>query len=146
KPAPRLASKPQVEQPEKGAPGEGPGEREAPEQGLLAMREKLEAMKDAQVAPELGAQARINNASDNSTGRPQRAMLTTSAPGSSGGINLAALSRNIGSAGGGHSGMHAGTLTRASSNITAAAPGGSHPLSGGPGLSRTDEEIQIVFD
>jgi hypothetical protein len=42
--------------------------------------------------------------------------------------------------------MHAGTLTRATSNITAAAPGGDRPLSGGPGLSRTDEEIQIVFD
>jgi hypothetical protein len=42
--------------------------------------------------------------------------------------------------------MRAGALTRATSNITAAAPGGSHPVSGGPGASRTDEEIQIVFD
>jgi hypothetical protein len=133
-PAPRLAAKPQPEQPES----------EPAPQGLLALREKLDAMKDAQVAPELGAQARINNSS-NSVGQPERAMLTTSAPGSSGGINLAALSRNVGGSGG-RAGMHAGALTRASSNITAAAPGGSHPLSGGPGLSRTDEEIQIVFD
>jgi hypothetical protein len=145
-PAPRLAPKPRNEEPQKGAAGEGPGEPATPPQGLLALREKLDAMKDAQVAPELGAQARINNASDNSVGRPERSMLTTSAPGSSGGINLAALSRNIGSAGGGAHGMHAGTLTHATSNITAAAPGGDHPLKGGPGPSRTDEEIQIVFD
>jgi hypothetical protein len=145
-PAPRLAPKPRKEEPEKGSAGEGPGEPAIPQQGLLALREKLDAMKDAQVAPELGAQARINNASDNSVGRPQRAMLTTSAPGSSGGINLAALSRNIGSAGGGARGMHAGTLTHATSNIAAVAPGGDHPLKGGPGPSRTDEEIQIVFD
>jgi hypothetical protein len=135
-PAPRVAPKPQTEEPVKPA--------EPAPQGLMALREKLEAMKDAQVAPELGAQARINNSSDNSVGRPERAMLTTSAPGSSGGINLAALSRNVGSGGG--RGMHAGTLTRASSNITAVAPGGDRPLKGGPGPSRTDEEIQIVFD
>ena len=145
-PAPRMAPKPHKEEPQKGAAGEGPGEPATPQQGLLALREKLDAMKDAQVAPELGAQARINNASDNSVGRAQRSMLTTSAPGSSGGINLAALSRNIGSAGGGSRGMHAGTLTHATSNITAVAPGGDHPLKGGPGPSRTDEEIQIVFD
>ncbi|HWW78674.1 MAG TPA: hypothetical protein VNY82_03705, partial [Steroidobacteraceae bacterium] len=141
-PAPRLAQKPRKEEPQKGATAEGPGEPATPQQGLLALREKLEAMRNAQVAPELGAQARINNASDNSVGRPQRSMLTTRAPGSSGGINLAALSRDVGSAGGGAHGMHAGTLTRATSNITAAAPGGDHPLTGGPGPSRTDEEIQ----
>ncbi len=145
-PAPRQAPKPQVEEPQKGSAGQGPGEPETPQQGLLALREKLDAMKDAQVAPELGAQARINNSNDSSVGRPERAMLTTSAPGSSGGINLAALSRNVGSGGGSAHGMHAGTLTRATSNITAVAPGGDHPLKGGPGPSRTDEEIQIVFD
>ena len=137
-PAPKLAPKPQTEQPE--APAEP-----APQEGLLALRERLAAIQNTQVAPELGAQARINNSNDNSVGRPERAMLTTTAPGSSGGINLAALSRNIGPAGGGR-GMRAGALTHATSNISAAAPGGAHPLSGGPGPSRTDEEIQIVFD
>jgi hypothetical protein len=136
--APKLAPKPQKEQPQ--TPAEP-----APQEGLLALRERLAAIQNTQVAPELGAQARINNSNDNSVGRPERAMLTTTAPGSSGGINLAALSRNIGPAGGGH-GMRAGALTHATSNISAAAPGGAHPLSGGPGPSRTDEEIQIVFD
>jgi outer membrane biosynthesis protein TonB len=138
KPAPKSAPKPETEQPDKAQEPVAP----AP-QGLLALRDKLDAMKNAEVAPELGAQARINS-NDNSAGRPERAMLTSSAPGSSGGINLAALSRNVG--GGGGRGMRAGALTHATSNITAVAPGGAHPLSSGPGLARTDEEIQIVFD
>jgi hypothetical protein len=41
--------------------------------------------------------------------------------------------------------MQGAALTQASSNITAVGPG-DRPLSNGPGLARTDEEIQIVFD
>ncbi len=76
-------------------------------------------------------------------------MLTSNAPGSSGGINLAAISRNAGSGGGGAGGgMQGVKVGRASSSIAAiGGGGGDRPLArGGPGLSRTDEEIQIVFD
>jgi hypothetical protein len=73
-------------------------------------------------------------------------MLTTNAPGSSGGIRLAALSREFGADGGGVRGPMQGTaLTRASSNIDAVGPA-ERPTGAGPGPARTDEEIQIVFD
>jgi outer membrane biosynthesis protein TonB len=137
KPEPQRAAKADKPEPQ---PKQAPG----PEQGLLAFREKLESFKDVPVVAHLGAQARIN--SDNSAAQPERSMLTTNAPGSSGGIKLAALSRNFGPNGGGERGAIQGAaLTRASSSINAIGPA-ERPLSGGPGLSRTDEEIQIVFD
>jgi hypothetical protein len=115
-----------------------------PEQGILAFREKLESFKEAPIVSRLGSQARIN--SDNSSARPERSMLTSNAPGSSGGIQLAALSRGLGGNGGNERGAIQGAaLTRASSSINAIAPA-QRPLSGGVGASRTDEEIQIVFD
>jgi len=72
-------------------------------------------------------------------------MVTTQAPGSSGGINLSSLSRDIGGGGGGGGAMAGVQLTRASSSI---GPGGGEdrPLAAGHGAGRTDEEIQIVFD
>jgi hypothetical protein len=151
KPQPReplVAKRPEetvpqpVAEPEKAEPDSK--EVKAPEQGLLAFREKLAAVKEASVVAKLGAQARINNAEDNASSRPERAMLTTNAPGSSGGIQLAALSRNLGGAGE-QGAIRAAALTRASSRIDAIGPA-SRPLSDGPGPSRTDEEIQIVFD
>src|SRR5882724_5747798 len=113
--------------------------------GLMVFKQRLAALADTQINPALGAQARINNA-DNSVGTPERAMLTTSAPGTSGGINLAAVSRGLGSGGGTErNAIRGGTLTQASSGIGSAAAA-SRPVSGGPGPGRTDEEIQIVFD
>lgn len=130
--------------PQPAATQEPQPEVSGPEQGILAFREKLEAFKEAPIVARLGSQARIN--SDDSSARPERSMLTTSAPGSSGGIKLAALSRGLGGNGGTERGAIQGAaLTRASSSINAIAPA-QRPLSGGPGPSRTDEEIQIVFD
>jgi outer membrane biosynthesis protein TonB len=121
-----------------------PTDEPGPEQGILAFRDKLEAVKEVPIVASLGARARIN--SDDSAARPERSMLTTNAPGSSGGIKLAALSRGLGGNGGNERGAIQGAaLTRASSSINSIAAA-AHPLSGGPGLARTDEEIQIVFD
>jgi hypothetical protein len=126
-------------------PEPAPADEPKPEQGILAFREKLAQIKESPLVA-LGAQARINNSSGNSASRPERSMLTTNAPGSSGGIRLASLSRNFGADGGGVRGpMQGAALTQASSNINAIGPG-ERPLSDGPGLARTDEEIQIVFD
>jgi outer membrane biosynthesis protein TonB len=160
-PPPREQPKPQVrEQPEK-KPVEQPVrvarvEEKVPEavpepvveeQGILAFREKLASAKEDQVVGRLGSQARIDNA-DYSSGRAQRSMLTTSAPGSSGGINLAALSRGVGGGNGNGNGMSGVKVTRASSAIAAVGtPGGDRPVAGDKGIpGRTDEEIQIVFD
>jgi hypothetical protein len=142
KPTPQLARKPPTEEPVKPAVEAPTPPKPA---GLMAFQARLAAIADTKIDPALGAQARINNA-NTSAGRPERAMLTTSAPGSSGGINLAAVSRGLGPGGGSErNAIRGGALTRASSGIgTGAAT--SRPVSGGPGPGRTDEEIQIVFD
>jgi len=142
KPTPQLAHKPPTEEPVKPAV-------ETPEPpkpaGLMVFKQQLAALANAKVDPALGAQATINNA-NSSAGTPERAMLTTSAPGTSGGINLAAVSRGLGPGGGSErNAIHGGALTQASSGI-GTATAANRPVSGGPGPGRTDEEIQIVFD
>jgi hypothetical protein len=142
KPTPQQARKAPTVEPVKPAV-EAPVEPKPA--GLMVFKQRLAALADTQINPALGAQARINNA-DNSVGSPERAMLTTSAPGASGGINLAAVSRGLGPGGGTErNAIRGGTLTQASSGIGSAAAA-SRPVSGGPGPGRTDEEIQIVFD
>jgi len=71
-------------------------------------------------------------------------MVSTRAPGSSGGINLAALSRDVGNGDGQQ--IEGVQVARATSAIGTGGGSSDRPLSDGPGLSRTDEEIQIVFD
>jgi hypothetical protein len=69
-------------------------------------------------------------------------MVTSTAPGSSGGINLADISRDVGGGGGGIGDV---AVTRVASAI-GGGDGPNRPLSGGAFAGRTDEEIQIVFD
>jgi septal ring factor EnvC (AmiA/AmiB activator) len=151
KPKVRVEKKP-VEQPVQVAKAEpkveelAPKEPEAKDQGILAFRAKLAAANEDQVVGRLGSKASIDNS--DYAGRAQRSMLTTSAPGSSGGINLAAISRGVGSGNGNGGGMAGVAVTRASSAINAVGkPGGDRPVAGDVGIpGRTDEEIQIVFD
>ena len=123
-----------------------PKDPEVKDQGILAFRAKLAASQEDQVVGRLGAQASIDNS--DYAGRAQRSMLTTSAAGSSGGINLASISRGVGRGNGNGGGMAGVQVTRASSAISAVGtPGGDHPVAGDVGVpGRTDEEIQIVFD
>jgi hypothetical protein len=111
-------------------------------QGILAFREQFSGLAANTPAARLGAKARITSSGDARNARPQRSMVTTQAQGSSGGINLAALSRDLGGGGEGIGGVQ---VARATSSIGGLS-GSGRPLSGGPGASRTDEEIQIVFD
>ena len=142
KPTPQQARKAPTEEPVKPAV-EAPVEPKPA--GLMVFKERLAALADTKVDPALGAQAHINNA-ESSAGTPQRAMLTTTAPGSSGGINLANVSRGLGPGGGSErNAIQGGALTQASSGIGTGAAA-NRPVSGGPGPGRTDEEIQIVFD
>jgi hypothetical protein len=147
------AAKPSDEGPGKGA-GEGTGEGPAqgPGKGILAFREQFSGFRETQNVARLGAQARISNPAAAASGRSERAMVTTHAPGSSGGINLAALSRGVGGSGaGGGGGQLAGVqVARATSTIAGGGSGGrgagGSGSGNGPPLGRTDEEIQIVFD
>jgi hypothetical protein len=133
----------------KEGPGKGTGQGPAtgPGKGILAFREKL-AVAQNQALSRLGSQARISSPGE-APSVVQRSMVTSLAPGSSGGINLADLSRGVGGAGGGGGGQLAGVqIARATSTISGGGGGGSERGVGrdGPPLGRTDEEIQIVFD
>jgi len=158
-PAPDVTGKPDLPQ----GPGEGFPVAEVPPKpkvgntGILAFRDKFASLTQDKTGPRLGADARFTNA-DDATRVSAGSMLTTNAPGGSGGINVASLSRSVGGGGGGGGGYYGGGgngsgggmpgvgVGRATSTI-ASIGGGERPLSkGGPGPSRTDEEIQIVFD
>ena len=97
--------------------------------GILAFRDSFANRANARPSAQLGSQARISSAGEEAVGRPERAMVTTSAPGSSGGINLSSISRDVGGGGPGIAGVAV-----------------SRVASAGAFAGRTDEEIQIVFD
>jgi hypothetical protein len=112
--------------------------------GILAFRESFASAASLRTSAQLGSAARVRSPGEDAVGRTERNMVTTNAPGSSGGINLAAISRDVG--GGGGQGMGDVQVSRVASSI---GGGGSadRPLAGGGAVAgRTDEEIQIVFD
>jgi len=118
---------------------------EVKSKGILAFRESFASTASMRPSTQLGSDARVRSAGEDAVGRTQRNMVTTNAPGSSGGINLASISRDVG--GGGGPGMGGVAATRVSSSIGTGGDGfGSRPMSGGAMAGRTDEEIQIVFD
>ena len=119
--------------------------------GILAFRDKLASLAKEKPGPRLGADARYSDAVDRGQNSPSSA-LTTSTPGTSGGLDAGSLRRTLGGGGGsnlpgvGGGGPGGGGfgVEKATSPI---APGGDRPLArGGAGPARTDEEIQIVFD
>ena len=136
---PAVAEAPQPQ------PAPEPSTRQRAESaGILAFREQFSGLAETRPSAQLGAQARISGAGEDTGQRTERSMVTTQAPGSSGGINLAALSRGGGGGGGALAGVE---VTRATSSI--GGGGADRPTAGGPGAAsagRTDEEIQIVFD
>jgi len=112
--------------------------------GILAFRESFASRAQAKPSTQLGSRARLGNAGDAAVGRPERSMVATTAPGSSGGINLADISRNVG--GGGGQQIAGVQVTQVASAIGGSGSGADRPLAGGQSAGRTDEEIQIVFD
>ena len=110
--------------------------------GILAFRESFANRANLRPSAQLGSQARVRNTGADAVGRPERLMVASLAPGSSGGINLSDISRDVGGGGGGMDGV---ALTRVASSI-GGGNGPNRPLSGGALAGRTDDEIQIVFD
>src|SRR6516162_2477063 len=111
--------------------------------GILAFKDKIASLAQDNVVVPLGADARHMAADE--VGKPSpRSLLTSSAPGSSGGINVASLSRNGRGAGG--AGGIGGGGGRAVSPITGITGADRPKARSGPSPARTDEEIQIVFD
>jgi len=142
-----LAAETPAEQKPKEGPGVGPGA--GPGKGILAFREKLSGFAENPSIARLGSEARISSPGATPSAVVERSMLTTQAAGSSGGINLADLSRGVvgGGAGGGRK-IEGVQIARVTSSIGGGGGRGSASSvgGGGPPIGRTDEEIQIVFD
>jgi hypothetical protein len=124
---------------------EAPVEERARSTGILAFRESFSNLASSRPSAQLGTAAQINDAGEAAIGRTERAMVTTQGPGSSGGINLAALSRDVGGGGAGGDQIGGVQLTRVASSIGGTGTS-DRPLAAGAVAGRTDEEIQIVFD
>ena len=139
--------------PEKGFSAEAkPPEPNVGRVGILAFKEQFASLAQDQNAPRLGTDARYA-AADEVGESSSHSVLTTNTPGSSGGIDAGSLSRSVGGGGGrgggggGNGGMPGLKVVRATSSIAPIGGGGDRPKAhSGPGASRTDEEIQIVFD
>ena len=152
--APNGPGKPELPAgPEKGFSAEAkPPEPNVGRAGILAFKEQFASLAQDNIAPRLGTAARYA-AADEVGLASSHSVLTTNTPGSSGGIDPGSLSRNVGGGGGrgggggGGGGMPGVKVVRATSSIAPIGGGGDRPKAhSGPGASRTDEEIQIVFD
>ena len=116
--------------------------KKAERAGLLAFKNNFSELIDSGPEKKLGAQARISTKGQTAK-RTSRSLVTAQATSGSSGISTASLSRDVGGAGNGIKGVG---FERVESAIGSDFFGEERPLSGGPGPSRTDEEIQIVFD
>ncbi len=109
--------------------------------GVLAFKNNFADLLDDASLDKLGANANLSDAGSTAK-RTRRSILTAQAKSSSGGISSSAVSRNVAGTG---DKIDAVGFSRVESAIGTAV-GEDRPLSDGPGPSRTDEEIQIVFD
>ena len=157
----KLQKKAPAPEPVKVADGGGAkaaARKKAERVGVLAFKKAFADLMDETPIAKLGTEARLTNETPRVAGQAvaQRSLVAMQAQGgSSGGISNAGFSRNVGSGNadrlggggigrGGGSGNGAG-FSRVESSL-ANLTESSRPLSDGPALGRTDEEIQIVFD
>jgi hypothetical protein len=168
KPEPRQVEQKQTEATTSNVPSGGTKQLTSEQQarasaetkGVLALKGGFaDLMGDSSESTKLGSNARVARGGNAGTGdSPQRSVIGSQATGGSGGINTSGLSRQgsgtgnggNGTGGGGGNGLGGVGFSRVTSNIGGGGGGGGggdgRPLSSGPGPSRTDEEIQIVFD
>ncbi len=110
--------------------------------GLMAFKDDFADLIDSTPVAKLGAKAKISG-NGSKAKKTTRSLVTSSAGSGSTGINTASLSRNVGGSGDSIGGVE---FSHVESSIGTDFNGEESPLSSGPGPSRTDEEIQIVFD
>ncbi len=113
--------------------------------GVLAFKESFSDLLGDNTDAKLGSAARISTQGAKAAGDAGRNLVMAQATSSSSGINTSGLSRRVGNGSGGGSRLGGVGFSRVTSNIGSGG-GDDRPLSSGPGPSRTDEEIQIVFD
>ncbi|MDX1489416.1 MAG: hypothetical protein R3268_14495, partial [Acidiferrobacterales bacterium] len=117
--------------------------KKAEKAGVLAFKNAFEEIMNDPAAAKLGADARIKDTGKQAVGDAKRSLVVAKAREGSGGINTSAISRNVAGTGTKVSGVQ---FTRVESSVGADMKEADRPLSEGPGPSRTDEEIQIIFD
>jgi len=115
--------------------------KKAEKSGLLAFKNNFADLMDDASEAKLGANAKLSKQGSQAKST-DRSLVLAQAQSGSGGIKTSSLSRDVGGAGGKIGSVKFSRVTSAIG--TAAAD--DRPLSSGPGPSRTDEEIQIVFD
>ncbi len=118
--------------------------KKAESSGVLAFKDSFKDLLGDDATAKLGSAARINNKGSKAAGNSNRNLVMAQATSSSSGINTAGLSRQVG--GGGGSKIGGVSFSRVTSDIGDGTGADERLLSDGPGPSRTDEEIQIVFD
>ena len=118
--------------------------KKAESSGILAFKDNFSDLLADTSDAKLGASAKLSTKGATSKGDSSRSLVMSQAKSSSGGINSAALSKGLGGAAG--KGMKGVAFSRVDSAIGTDMIADDRPLSDGPGPSRTDEEIQIVFD
>jgi len=112
--------------------------------GVLAFKNDFASLLDLdpEIDKKLGAKSGLSNKGATAK-KSTRSIITTAANAGSSGINTASLSRNVGGTGNNIEGVE---FSRVESSIGTEYATEDRPLSEGPGPSRTDEEIQIIFD
>jgi len=109
--------------------------------GVLAFKNNFADLLEDADLDKLATNANLSNAGSTAK-RTDRSIITSQATSTSGGVARSSLSRNVAGTG---DQIQAVAFSRVESAIGTGA-GEDRPLSDGPGPSRTDEEIQIVFD
>ncbi|VAW51073.1 TonB-like [hydrothermal vent metagenome] len=132
---PKKDKKPQPEKAKK-------ARKKAESAGLMAFKDDFADLIDNTPVANLGAKAKISGKGSKAK-KTTRSLVTSNVGTTSNGINTAALSRNVGGTGDNIGNVE---FSRVESSIGTDFAGEERPLSDGPGPSRTDEEIQIVFD
>jgi hypothetical protein len=156
---PKVAKKENVAKPkEKAGGGKKAIRKKAERVGVLAFKSSFADLMDETPIAKLGTEARLSKVSPRVAGQAvaQRSLVAIQAKGgTSGGVGLARISRNVGSGSG--NGIGGAGIGRGGSrgdgsgfedvqSAIADIEESDRPLSDGPGPGRTDEEIQIVFD
>jgi outer membrane biosynthesis protein TonB len=113
--------------------------------GVLAFSDSFSDLLSDDVDAKLGASASLSNKGSKSKSDSSRSLIMAQAKGGSGGISNASVSRGVGGGAGKRIGSGV-SFARVESAIGTDMIADDRPLSDGVGPSRTDEEIQIVFD
>jgi hypothetical protein len=152
---PKEEKKPEKEQEEKAPKEDRPkpatpeaqaARKKAESTGVLAFKESFKDLMDETPAARLGSQARLSSQPPAGRARAGRSLVSlpsTVAGSSSGGISNSGINRTIDQSSGKR--IASVGFTRVESKV-AELKEEAKPVSSGAGSTRTDEEIQIVFD